>query len=453
MSIVIVHSHTKLLSANACILKQESRFIEYQGNYLMNYQEALNYISSVNWKGSRPGLERISELMNKLGNPQDCLKFIHIAGTNGKGSAAAFISNILRTSGYKVGLFISPFIEVFNERMQINNQNISDEELAEITEYIKPFAEKMQDLPTEFELNTAIALVYFSRNNCDIVVLEVGMGGEFDATNIIKSPEVAVITAIGLDHVEYLGDTVEKIAATKSGIIKPGCEVVLYRQSQNIIDVIDKKCTETGASLHISNPANLKLVNSDIDMQEFETSDYGRLTIHLTASYQKNNLAVVLTIVDVLKKKGYHIDNDSVKLGLSQTYWPGRFEILQKDPIFLVDGAHNPQGIEATAASLRSAFKDKKIIFVFGVLADKNYNEMLDTIAPLARCIICVSPTNSRALSVADLANEVRKRNLEAVPCDTVRAGVDKALSMANADDVICAIGSLYMIGDIKTYM
>ncbi len=418
----------------------------------MNFQEALSYISSVNWKGSRPGLERITELMDKLSNPQDKLKFIHIAGTNGKGSVAAFISNIMRESGYKVGLFISPFIEVFNERMQINNQNISDEELAEIVEYIKPFADEMQDLPTEFELNTAIALVYFSRNNCDIVVFEVGMGGEFDATNIIKSPEAAVITSIGLDHVEYLGDTVEQIAATKSGIIKPGCDVVLYNQSQSIIDIISKKCMDAGATLHISDPDSLRLVNADIDKQEFETAEYGRLVIHLTASYQKNNLAVVLLIADVLKKRGYHIENESIKRGLAQTYWPGRFEILQKDPVFLVDGAHNPQGIEATASSLKAAFKDKKIIFIFGVLADKNYNAMLDTIAPLAKCIICVSPDNKRALSAEALANEVNKRNITGIICETIQIGVDEALSMACPEDVVCAIGSLYMVGDIKSY-
>lgn len=418
----------------------------------MNYQEALKYISSVNWKGSRPGLERITELMNKLGNPQDKLKFIHIAGTNGKGSVAAFTSNILRESGYKVGLFISPFIEVFNERMQINDQNISDAELAEIVEYIKPFADEMQDLPTEFELNTAIALIYFSRNNCDIVVFEVGMGGEFDATNIIKSPEVAVITSIGLDHVEYLGDTVEKIAATKSGIIKPGCDVVLYKQSQNIIDIINKRCMEVNASLHVTNPDALHLLDADIDQQEFKTAEYGKLVIHLTASYQKNNLAVVLLIADLLKKKGYHIDNESIKRGLAQTYWPGRFEVLQKNPVFLVDGAHNPQGIEATASSLKAAFENKKIIFVFGVLADKDYNAMLDTIAPLAKCIMCVSPENSRALSANDLANEVSKRNIPAIICETIQKGVDEALSMAQADGVVCAIGSLYMVGDIKSY-
>ncbi len=418
----------------------------------MNYQEALNYISSVNWKGSRPGLERITELMNKLGNPQDTLKFIHIAGTNGKGSVAAFTSNILREAGYKLGLFISPFIEVFNERMQINNQNISDDELAEIVEYIKPFAEEMQDLPTEFELNTAIALVYFSRHNCDIVVFEVGMGGEFDATNIIKSPEVAVITSIGLDHVEYLGDTVEKIAATKSGIIKPGCEVVLYKQSQNIINIINKRCIEVNASLHITNPDSLQLIDADIDKQEFETAEYGRLVIHLLASYQKNNLAVVLSIMKILKNRGYHIDNESIKRGLARTYWPGRFEVLQKNPVFLVDGAHNPQGIEATVSSLKAAFKDRRIIFIFGVLADKNYNAMLDTIEPLAKCIMCVSPENSRALSAKDLANEVAKRNIPAIICDTIQKGVDEALSMAQADDVVCAIGSLYMVGDIKSY-
>ena len=207
----------------------------------MNYQETLEYIASINWKGSVLGLERIRELMDKLGNPQKELKFIHITGTNGKGSTAAFLSSVLIEAGYKVGLFTSPYIEVFNERMQINNCNISDEELAEITTYIRPFADAMEDKPTEFELNTAISLVYFQRNHCDIVVFEVGMGGELDSTNVIDFADVAVFTAIGLDHTEELGDTIEKIAATKAGIIKKNCRVVLCKKADSVSSVIRKK--------------------------------------------------------------------------------------------------------------------------------------------------------------------------------------------------------------------
>lgn len=419
----------------------------------MNYNEALNYISSVNWKGVRPGLERISLLLEKMGNPQKNLKFVHIGGTNGKGSTSAFISNVLRCSGYKTGLFISPFIETFNERMQINNMSITNDELAEITNYVKTFADTMADAPTEFELNTAIAFEYFKRNNCDIVVLEVGMGGEFDATNVIDSPEVVVITAIGLDHTAYLGDTVEKIAATKSGIIKEGCDVVLYKQSDSITEIIKRRCECIGAFIHISEPELLKKIQAGIDGQTFVSPKYGELKISLAASYQKNNLAAALKAIEALADRGYLISNENIIKGLKETTWPGRFEILNQKPVFLVDGAHNPHGIRAAVESLKAVFADKKLILIFGVLADKDYEDMLDQILPLAKTVLCVAPENSRALKASDLAEIVNKRGINANAFDSIEEAVDEAFSVASESDVICAVGSLYMIGDIKTYI
>ena len=422
----------------------------------MNYQEALNYIGSVSWKGSVPGLERISALMHLLGDPQKKLKFIHIGGTNGKGSAAAFISNIFRSAGYKTGLFISPFIESFNERMQINNQYISDDELAQITDYIRPFADSMEDSPTEFELNTAIAFEYFSRNNCSIVVLEVGMGGEFDATNIIDCPELAVLMSVGLDHMEYLGDTVEKIARTKAGIIKPGTSVVLYKQSAEVTNVIRERCLEVNACLYISEPEELSVREADIDHQTFDSA-FGELTIHLPARYQKNNLAVVLKAVQVLRKMGYDLDDAAVRQGLSETRWPGRFEVLHKEPVFLADGAHNPQGMEAAVSSLRALFGERKLIFIIGVLADEDYGQLLNIMIPLAKTVLCVAPDSARALSSGELAKEVSKRtagneDVSVMPFDNVKDAVRHAFDIAAADDVICSIGSLYLIGDIKKY-
>ena len=418
----------------------------------MNYEEALQYISSVNWKGSVPGLERIRELTEKLGNPQEKLKFVHIGGTNGKGSTAAFVSSVLRAAGYKVGLFISPYIEVFNERMQINNQYISNQELADITEYVKPYAESMEDAPTEFELNTAIALVYFLQNQCDIVVFEVGMGGEFDATNIIPSPEAAVITAIGLDHTAYLGDTVEKIAQTKSGIIKQGSITVMYQQSEEITSVIRKRCEEVGSKLLISEPEKLKLVCGDIDHQIFEHEKYGALTIFMPAVYQKYNLALAIRTIEALRMKKWKITEEQLRKGLQDAFWPGRFEVLSKNPVFLVDGAHNPHGIIAAAESLKAVFPGKKLLMIFGVLADKDYELMLDVITPLAKKVFCVSPDNSRALSQENLSKEVRRRNVEADAFADIADAIDAAFSAAEEDDVICALGSLYMIGDIKVY-
>ena len=438
----------------------------------MDLQEALEFIGSVSWKGSVPGLERITELMHRLGDPQDGLRFVHVGGTNGKGSVAAFLSHILKEAGYRTGLFISPFIEVFNERMQVDNEYISDEELAEITAYVKPFAEQMEDVPTEFELNTAIGFVYFSRHACDIVVLEVGMGGEFDATNVISCPEVAVITSIGLDHTEYLGDTIEEIAATKAGIIKPGCAVVLYRESAaepgSEADpaqmVIKKRCEEQGARLYLSEPEKLTRIRSGLDGQCF-LSEYGELEITLPAQYQRYNLAVALAAVQALKDAGYSISSEDIRQGVRETTWPGRFEILHRSPVFLVDGAHNPHGMRAAVKSLADTFPGKKLILIFGVLADKDYDAMLELVLPFAGVVLCVTPDNPRALKASDLAAKIQEHaarggstagGLPAVQVkamDSIASAIDEAFCIAGPEDVICAIGSLYMISDVRSLM
>ena len=419
----------------------------------MNYQETLEYISSINWKGSVLGLERIKCLMEKLGNPQKDLKFVHISGTNGKGSTAAFLSAILIEAGYKVGLFTSPYIVDFNERMQINNTNISDEELAEITTYIRPFADAMEDKPTEFELNTAISLVYFQRNAVDIVVFEVGMGGELDSTNVIDYADVAVFTAIGLDHTVELGDTIEKIAATKSGIIKKGCEVVLYKQAASVTDVIRKKCWEMNADLMISEPEQVVFKGVTIDNQTFDYKELKGLQIPLIGQYQLENVAVALKVVEALRKVGWNISDEALRSGLKATKWPGRFEVIKKEPIFIVDGAHNPHGIRATTKSLRSIFKDEKMIFIFGVMADKDYPDMLDQILPLAKEVLCVTPDNPRALPAANLAKIIEEKQVKATPCDSIGGAIDLAFEKAGTKEIICALGSLYQIGDIKRYM
>ena len=420
----------------------------------MNYKETLEYIASFGWKGSILGLSRIRELLEKLGDPQKELKFVHIAGTNGKGSTAAFLSSVLTEAGYKVGLFTSPYIEVFNERMQINNENISDDELAEITTYIRPFADSMEDHPTEFELNTAICMEYYRQNNCDIVVLEVGMGGELDSTNVIDSPEAAVITAIGLDHTAELGDTVEKIAETKAGIIKEGCSAVLYRQADSVTDVIRNRCDALGVTLDISEPDKVVFLDMDIDGQRFSYPGYEELQIPLIGQYQLENVALALKTVEVLQRRGWKISKEAVISGLRKTRWPGRFEVILRDPVFVVDGAHNPHGIRATASSLKAVFKDQKLVFIFGVMADKDYPDMLGQILPLAEEVCCVTPDNSRALPADRLAETIREMGVAAVPFETIPEAVDSAIEKAKAKGAsVTALGSLYMIGDIKSYM
>jgi dihydrofolate synthase/folylpolyglutamate synthase len=419
----------------------------------MNYKETLEYISSINWKGSVLGLSRIRDLLEKLGNPQKELKFIHIAGTNGKGSTAAFLSSVLTEAGYKTGLFTSPYIEVYNERMQINNVNISDEELAEITTRIRPFADSMDDAPTEFELNTAICMVYFKENHCDVVVLEVGMGGELDSTNVIDSPEIAVITAIGLDHTEELGGTIEEIARTKSGIIKEGCSAVVYKQADSVMDVFQKRCEDVSASLDISEPENILFKDQDISGLTFAYPGFEELKIPLIGSYQLENVALALKTIEVLKRKGWNISDEAVCEGLKKTRWPGRFEIIAKDPLFVVDGAHNPHGIRATAASIKTYFKDKKLVYIFGVMADKDYDDMLDQILPMAQEVHAVTPDNPRALEADRLAEIIREKGVDAYPHASIEEAVDCATQHASElGTSVIALGSLYMIGDIKKY-
>ena len=419
----------------------------------MDYEEALDYIAQTNWRGSKPGLERITQLCGLLGNPHKGMKFIHVAGTNGKGSVCAFLSSILYKAGYKVGLFTSPYIEVFNERMQINGRNIPDEELARITEYIRPYADSMEDLPTEFELNTAIALEYFKRNSCDIVILEAGMGGELDSTNVIDSPELAIIMHIALDHTAELGNTIEEIAKTKAGIIKPGCRVVLYKQEEKAADIIRSRCEAVGAELFVSEPEELEWIDADINRQIFRSRSFGTLAIPLIGSYQLENAAAALKAVEVLRRRGWHISTNSVTDGLESTRWPGRFEVIRHRPLFIVDGGHNVDGISAAAESLERIFKEEKIILIFGVMADKNYDEMLDRILPHASEVLCVAPNNERALPADELARAAAEKGVHAESFGSIGEAVDAAYEKAKRVLPICAAGSLYMVGDIKKYV
>ena len=322
----------------------------------MTYEEALSYIHSICWKGSKLGLDRTRELLGKLDDPQKELKFIHIAGTNGKGSTAAMLSSILEEAGYRVGLYTSPFINRFNERMQVNHQPIPDEELAALTEYVRPHADAMADSPTEFELITALAMVWFARQNCDIVVLEVGMGGELDSTNIIDAPEAAVIAAMGMDHVKELGPTMADIARAKAGIIKEGGRVVSYGGNPEADEVIAAVCRSRNASLRQPDFSAIVPGDFGLEGQTFSYKGWRGLRTPLVGAYQMNNAAVVLETVEVLRQRGWSVSDEAVRQGLADTRWPARFEVLRRDPVFIVDGGHNPHGIRATAESLSRLF-------------------------------------------------------------------------------------------------
>ena len=416
----------------------------------MTYNEALAYIHSVCWKGSVPGLSRTRELLKKIGNPENSLKFVHIAGTNGKGSTAAMLSSILEEAGCTVGLYTSPFINRFNERMQVNHVCIGDEELAELTQFIQPYADSMDDSPTEFELITALALEYFKRKGCDIVILEVGMGGALDSTNIIDTPEAAVLCAMGYDHTKELGSTMTEIASAKAGIIKPGGQVVAYGRNPEAQAVFERVCREQGSTLHYPDYDALTPGAFDLTGQSFSYDGLEDLWIPLVGSYQIYNAAVVITAARVLRQEGWPITDDVIRRGLRKTRWPARFEIMRRDPVVIVDGGHNPHGIQATADSLRRIFPGRKFVFVTGVMADKDVESILGLIVPLAERFYTVTPDNPRAMKADVLAGRIAAMGGEAIPCASVAEGVREAMDFAGPNGVVCALGSLYMSGEVR---
>ncbi len=416
----------------------------------MNIQEALTYIHSVCWKGSIPGLERTRELLDRMGNPQDKLKFIHIAGTNGKGSTASMLSSIFRAAGYRTGLYTSPYILCFNERMQVNGEMISDEELAQITEFVKPHAEAMADHPTEFELVTAIAMEYFARHGCQIVALEVGMGGEWDSTNIIAAPEASVICNIGLDHTQVLGETLEEVASAKAGIIKGG-DAIIYRGSESVEQVFERRCQTTGTRLHKADFAAIQAVSADFSGQVFHFGPRKDLRLPLLGEHQLKNAAVVLTTVDVLTQKGWNISEDHLRQGLATVGWPGRFELLRKEPVFFVDGGHNPQCMDALVKNLQDYLPGADITALTGVMADKDYMDMYRLVAPYIRRWVTVTPDNPRALPADELAATLAEFGSPVTACHSVAQGVATAMELAPQGGAVVAFGSLYMVGDIRT--
>ena len=416
----------------------------------MNVTEAIEYIHSVFWKGSTPGLHRTQALLEKMGNPEKKLKFVHIAGTNGKGSTASMTASILQQAGYKVGLYTSPYIYRFHERMQVNGVEISDEDLIACTEFVKPLAQSMPQSPTEFELVCCIAFEYFARQNCDIVVLEVGMGGAFDATNVIECPEVAVITNIGLDHTDFLGDTVEKIAETKAGIFKEGGNAVIYRGSESVEKVFEDICAERNVSLKKANFEGLQLHSHGLEGQIFDCGARKNLQLPLLGIHQLKNAAVVLSIIDTLQEKGWNISEDHVRNGLKYARWPGRFDIVGQDPLFIIDGGHNSQCIEALVLNIQDYLQGRKVIALTGVLADKDYADMYKPVMPLVQEFVCITPPNPRKLEAAELAAHLRQVGMTATACHSIEEGVRTARELAGADGVVLCFGSLYTIGSIK---
>lgn len=416
----------------------------------MTYEEALEYIHGISWTFCKPGLERIGELCERLGNPERELKFIHVAGTNGKGSTASMLSSILTEAGYKVGLYTSPYIYRFNERMRVAGEDIPDDTLASITEYVRPIADSMTDKPTEFELITAIAFEYFKREGCDVVVLEAGLGGRLDSTNIITTPLLSIITGIALDHTAFLGDTVEKIAFEKAGIIKSGVPVLYGGEDMSAQAVIAAVADERGSDFYTTDYSRLTVRAAESFGTVFDYKERKSLEIRLLGSYQPRNASLVTDAVDILRSRGLNISEDALRRGLLAARWRARFEVLQKNPTVIFDGAHNPQGIDAAVDSIKQYFGDERVVIVTGVLKDKDYDYIASRLAGVARCVFTLTPDNQRALSAEEYARVILSHGAPATACGSIAEALRLGIAAAKDEGTaVCCLGSLYTYSDV----
>lgn len=415
----------------------------------MTAQEAEQKIHEQAWIGRTPGLDRTRELLGRLNDPHKALKFVHITGTNGKGSTASMVSSVLQKAGYQTGLYTSPHLWHFGERFQVNGMPIEDKDLGRITQRVLEAAQNMTDPATEFELMTAVAMLYFQEKKCDLVVLEVGLGGRLDSTNIIPAPEVAVMTNLGLEHTDQLGDTLALIAKEKAGIIKRGCQVVLYHQSCEVEQVVEQVCGELEAELTVTDLDSVQVKRVSPEGQDFLYR--GEMYhIPMVGGYQVFNAATAIEVVEALRRGGWAIPVQALKDGLSKASWPGRMELAHQNPDVVIDGGHNPQCMQAIAESLPKLYPNRKVRFLVGVMADKDYESMMGSILPLASSFVTLTPDSPRALPAEELASYLRTLGAEAEPCGSVKEGLDRLLSRSEPEDVICACGSLYMVGELR---
>ena len=416
---------------------------------MMTYNEAIEYIHSVSNFFCKPGLERVIELCRGLGDPQRELKFIHVGGTNGKGSFCAMTDSILRAAGYKVGLYTSPFVRVFNERMRVNGENIPNDTLARLTDRAKAVADKMEDHPTEFELITAIAFDYFREEKCDVVILEVGMGGRLDATNIIENPLLSVITGISIDHTSFLGNTVTEIAAEKAGIIKQGCPTLWGGLDPDAEAVIAKKAKKMQSTLYKTAYNELKNLSLSLSVSTFDFGDLTDLKLNMLGQYQPKNAATVLSAIEILLGV-LPVSEDNIRTGLKNAKWPARFEIISQEPLIIFDGAHNAEGISAAVRSAKSYFGDESVIVISGVLRDKEYHKIASDIAKISHRGFTITPDNPRALPASDYASVLTDYDCHSTPCESVTDALNQAIRTAKEEGkAILILGSLYTYSEV----
>ncbi|MCD7725668.1 MAG: bifunctional folylpolyglutamate synthase/dihydrofolate synthase [Clostridiales bacterium] len=422
----------------------------------MNYREAMEYVEELQQYGSVMGLETVRELCARLGNPQDQLKFVHIAGTNGKGSVLAYVSTVLQTAGYQVGRYLSPVIRDYRERFQIGGRMITQTGLCKYLEQAQKAAEAMAKEgfphPTLFEIETAVAFLFFLDKRCDLVVLETGLGGALDATNVVTTTIAAVFTSISMDHMGILGDSQQQIAIAKSGIIKDGCYVISSKQSPEVMKVLRQAALLRKAKFFTADAGRAKNVKYGVTKQRFSYDRYKNLEITMLGQFQIENAVTAVETIMALGRLGYPVPEDKLRRGLAETKWRGRFEVIGKKPLFIADGAHNEDASIKLAQSIRFYFTNRRIIYIMGVLRDKEYEKIIRNTCGLAEHIITVTPpAGERALHAYDLAQTVREYHDSVTVADSVQEAVEIAYLLAGLDQdtVIIAFGSLSYLGEL----
>lgn len=417
---------------------------------MMTYKEAIDYLAFTSKRGSCLGLSRITQLLERLGNPHKNVKFIHVTGTNGKGSVTKMLSCILDAQGYKTGLFSSPFVTRVNESIQLDGGEISDSEFAELIGNIMPVAEAMDEPPTEFEITTAAAFEYFSKKNCDVAVIECGLGGDMDSTNVIEAPLLSVITNVEADHSAFLGDTIAEIAAHKAGIIKKGCPVLFGGNSMEALEVISEKAINS--KIFTVDYSRLSNISCTLSGSTFNFGEQN-FSLSMLGIYQPYNAAIAISAVEILRKNGLDISNKAVYEGLKSARLNGRFELIKENPIVIFDGSHNPHGVNAAIESITNYF-DGKVVLLMGVMADKEYPEMVKTLSEVAAKAFTVKPKNPRALDSILLADEFIRNGVDAEFSTELSAEVEKALTYAEKHQLpLIALGSLYMYSEFINFI
>ena len=409
--------------------------------------------------GSVLGLERMNDVLSRLGDPQDDLKVIHVAGTNGKGSVCKFLEGGLSSCGYNVGLYTSPYIESFNERIRLGGHDISDSDLEVYTDRVLAIVDELvsegKDSPTEFEVITAVALLYFKEKNADIAILEVGLGGSGDSTNVVKEPLASVICSISYDHMDRLGNTLEEIAADKAGIIKPGCPVISNVPEHGPAAVIARRSYELGSRLYDVSGIKFHIYDETPFSQkvtmELYGTDYSDVEISMVGRHQGENLKTALAVIEVLRKAGkIKVERGRLYDGLKTAVQPGRFEILSEDPFIIADGAHNEAGAAALQDTMKRYFSDSRVLLVTGMLADKQVDAILEHFSGITKDVIVTEPDNPRKLPAEKLARHFEKFGITAQVAKTPEESLRLSEKMREDHDAVLFAGSLYLIGEIR---